>query len=94
MKPSQFDSFPWKSIFNKSEYETIMRNALIITKRLGDDWGILTKEKYEEERKKYGNYSSRESDYLEKILPYLESAEKLADFCPSYKSIYEENLTI
>ena len=90
MKPSDFLRVKiYSSVFRKAEYETICRNCIIISKRLGDKWG-LTKEDYQRERKKDGNYGNTESGIADEVLPYLESPEKLSSFAPALHDKYLE----
>lgn len=77
VRPSHFiGNYAMDSVFQKAEHEQIFMNMLVISKRLGDSWG-LTKEQYEAERKKDGAYSSLESKYADEVLPYLQSAKAL-----------------
>jgi hypothetical protein len=90
VKPSTFISVnPMGSIFKKSEHETVLRNALIISKRLGDNWGLL-KTDYETERKKDGGYSGKESDIADVVLPYLKSAVVLSRVSERYADKYDQ----
>ena len=90
LKPSQFlDINPMASIFRKSEYETILRNALVISKRAGDTFG-LTKELYELHRKEDGGYSNQESKIADEVLPYVESAIKLSRVSKAYADRFDE----
>lgn len=90
MKPSDFlkgDVFFGNSVFRKAEYERLFLNALIISERTGDNWG-LTKETYEEQRKIDGSYSDNESTMADKVLPYFSSPETCRLFCPSAEEKY------
>lgn len=80
IKPSHFKGdYIADSVFKKCEYEQIFMNMLVVSERLGDDWG-LTKEQYESERKKDGAYSSLESQYADEVLPYMASPERAQTF--------------
>lgn len=74
MKPSDFLTFPYGSVFQKSECETVALNAMVILSRTGDKFKKLSAKKYEEERRKDGNFSSLELKYLSDVSPYLKSA--------------------
>ena len=88
LKPSQFvDINPIASIFRNSERETILRNALIISKREGDTFG-LTKELYELHRKQDGNYSREESKIADEVLPYVATAIELSTVSKAYTDRY------
>lgn len=90
MKPSTFISVnPMGSIFKTSEHETILRNAIIISKRLGDNWG-LQKTDYEVERKKDGGYSGKESEIADVVLPYLKSAAALSRVSERYAAVFDQ----
>lgn len=84
MKPSDFKGInPSNSVFNKCEYEIVCKSIINISIRLGDKWG-LTKEEYETERKKDGNYKSIEGFYAAKVLPYFQSVEEFKKFSPYF----------
>lgn len=89
LRPSQFlDINPMGSIFRKSEHETILRNALIISNRVGDTFG-LTKEVYEAHRKEDGHYSARESEIADEVLPYVATAVKLSRVSKAYADRFD-----
>ena len=79
------------SVFKKCEHEQIFMNMLVISERLGDKWG-LTKEAYEEERKKDGAYSSLESKYADEVIPYMQSPERAQTFSTGLGARYCELL--
>lgn len=80
IKPSHFKgNYCMGSVFNKSEYETIFHNMIVIQERLGDTWGITLRQ-YISERKKDGNYSTLEGRYAIEVLPYMRSPQKAQTF--------------
>jgi len=81
-KPSDFTNDPMNSVFRKSEAETVASNAMVILKRTGDTFRNLSNEEYEKERRKDGNWSNAELHYLEKVRPYLVSADMAMKFSP------------
>ncbi len=93
LKPSDFsETFPFDSIFQKSEPETIIKNCLIILKRTGDIWRDLSWEEYETERRKDGNFSYAEKAYFSEIIDYIHP-ERIGIISPKYKRIWKgENL--
>lgn len=85
MKPSDISSkYPWASTAQNSESETVAQNIVTILKRTGDVWRKLEYEEYEMERKKDGNYSSRERGYFDSIVDYTVSAEMARAFSPEW----------
>lgn len=52
MNPSNYTTFPWDSVLQNAESETIAQNIMIILKRTGDKWRKLSFEEYQQERKK------------------------------------------
>lgn len=91
MKPSNFTSYPWSSVFQNSETETIAQNIMVILKRTGDNFRELSWEEYEAERKKDGGFSVRENGYFESAQPYTVSAEKAATFSRIWAESFNES---
>ncbi len=90
IRPSHFKgSFVMGSVFQSCKHEQIFMNMLVISERLGDTWG-LTKEQYEVEREKDGGYSPLESQYADKVLPYLVSPERAQTFSTGLGTRYCE----
>ena len=91
MNPSNFTDQPWSSIFLKSEHETIARNCMVIQKRMGDEWRVLTWEEYFEARSKDGASERNingEKKYFDDVVEHTSSPEKAMSFSPTWKSIY------
>lgn len=83
LKPSHFCSFPWESLLQKSECETIARNIMVIRKRLGDKWDLSWTE-YKKEREKDGGYSWAEKDYFKEVMPLIRDAIGAISFSRSW----------
>ena len=83
--PSDFTNYPWDSILQKSEAETIACNVMKILKRTGNTWRELSDEEYKEERLKDGNWSSSEFEYLEQVRPYTVSVEMASKFSKDWQ---------
>lgn len=86
MKPSNFTGYPWGSILQKSECETIARNIMLILKRTGDKFRPLTFDEYKSERLKDGNFTESEKRYFDKVIDYCKSADTAKVFCEGWKS--------
>lgn len=78
--PSDFNIYPWSSVFENSECETVALNTMKILKRTGNTFRLLTYEEYKEERLKDGHFSEREHSYFEKVVPYCMSADQAMQF--------------
>jgi len=90
MKPSNFTSFPFGSVLQNSESETIALNIMKILKRTGDEFRSLSWEEYKSERLKDGNFSDREHPIFEKVIRYCKSADTAILFSEEWNndSIY------
>ncbi len=86
MKPSNFTSYPWSSVLQNSESETIAQNIMKILKRTGDEFRPITWEEYKEERLKDGNFSDREKSIFENVISYCKSADTAVLFCKTWAS--------
>lgn len=87
MKPSNFKTFPWSSIFEKHEAETIACNIMVILSRTGDTWRKLEWEEYEAERLKDGGFSMREATFFNQVIDYTTSADQAAKFSKTWAEI-------
>lgn len=87
--PSQFLDFPFNSIHQKSEFETVARNIMVILFRTGNVFRELSFEEYKEERMKDGSWTDSEIN-LEKVyfhrLSYLCEGDnkKICTFSPAW----------
>ena len=80
MKPSDFTKYPWSSILQKSECETIAQNIMIILKRTGNKFRKLTFAEYKNERLKDGNFTDSELHFFQQVISYCTSANKAKTF--------------
>ncbi len=85
MKPSDFRTHPYDSIFQNSESETVARNIMAILARTGDTWRQMEWHEYETEREKDGNFSFAESTYFGKVVKFCASAETAQLFSPAWE---------
>lgn len=84
-KPSAFTRKPWDCIFQKSEYETIACNIMVILERTGDEFRPLEWEEYKTKRLKDGNFTMNEKQYFDKVVFYCQSAENAEQFSNEWK---------
>ena len=89
--PSAFTNYPWNSVLQNSEPETIACNIMNILKRTGDTWRALSWEEYCKERLKDGNFSETEKDYFEQVIGYCCSEQTAKLFSPDWKEISDKN---
>lgn len=87
MNPSDFTTYPWSSVLQNSESETIAQNIMVILKRTGNIWRELPWEEYKEERLKDNNFSERERVYFEKVQPYTVSEDMARIFYAKWKEV-------
>jgi hypothetical protein len=80
MKPSDFTTHPYSSVFMKSEHETIARNIMVILERTGDEFRDLSWEEYIQEREKDGNFSTGEQKFFNDVKPYTLNSEVAKTF--------------
>lgn len=84
MNPSDFTDYPWSSIMQKSEHETIACNIMVILKRTGNKFRKLSWKQYKQERLKDGNFSDGEKTFFNAVVDYCSSAKKAKSFSPSW----------
>lgn len=87
MKPSNFTSFPWNSVFQNTETETVALNIMIVLKRTGDTWRGLTWGEYKREREKDGNFSDREHAWFDRVIEYCQSEATVRLVCRDWKEV-------
>jgi hypothetical protein len=85
LKPSDFVMRPWDSVPQNTETEIVARNIMVISMRLGDEWGNVTRDQYIAERTKDGNYSEREGDILDGLYPQLNDVIGAIAFSPTWR---------
>ena len=82
IKPSHLKAIkPWDSVVQKSEYETVCRNILVILSRTGDTWRALGFDEYKKERLEDGHFSHQEEDAFNEVKQYTLNAFAAARFC-------------
>jgi hypothetical protein len=65
---------------------------MLIQKRMGDDWRLLTWEEYCEARKKDGaldRHLHGEKKYFDDVVEYTSSPEDAMSFSPTWRKIYK-----
>lgn len=92
IKPSDFSqTYPWDSIFQDANAETIAVNILKILKRNGDTWRLLTEDEYKEARFEDPNLAElhldAELEYFNQVCQYLDNPENAAKFSPDWNEI-------
>ena len=88
MKPSNFTDYPWSSVLQNSESETIAQNIMKILKRTGNEFRPLYWEEYKEERLKDGNFSSNEKSIFESVITYCKSPQTAILFSKTWAEKY------
>ena len=86
MKPSNYTGYPWSSILQNLESETIAQNIMIILKRTGDKFRELTFAEYKTERLKDGNFTESEKQYFDKVIDFCKSGDTAKLFCSGWKA--------
>jgi len=83
-KPSDFTNYPFGSVFNKSEYETIALNIMKILSKTGDIFRSIGWREYKKERLVDGNFSEGEKRFFINVAPYCKSLTKAKTFSKSW----------
>lgn len=83
-KPSDFTTYPFGSVFNKSEYETIARNVMTILSRTGNEFRGMCWTEYKKERLKDGDFSEGEKSFFIQVMPYCVSSKQAKKFSKSW----------
>ncbi len=79
-KPSDFTKYPWNSVLQNSESETVARNIMVILTRTGNRFRPLAWEGYKNERLKDDKFSEREEAFFNKVIDYCKSPETASKF--------------
>ena len=87
MNPSDFTEYPWSSVKQNNESETIACNIMRILKRTGDTFRSLSWEEYKEERLKDGSFTESERRYFDDVIDYCTSPETARLFSPTWKKV-------
>lgn len=84
MKPSDFTNYPWNSILQKSECETVAQNIMKILKRTGNKFRALSFNEYKTERLKDSNFTEGELSYFDQVNDYCTDGESALRFCSNW----------
>ncbi len=87
MKPSDFTKYPFDSVLQNNECETVARNIMVILRRTGDEFRILSWGEYKQERVKDGGFTMSEKDYFDRVAGFCVAAESAQAFSPAWKNI-------
>jgi len=90
MKPSNFNTYPWSSVFQKSENESIAQNVMAILQRTGDTWRLLSWKEYKKERLKDKDFSDEEKGFFDEVIDYCKSPDTAKLFAPDWKKAYDK----
>ena len=90
MNPSDFLINPSSSVFNKSEYETIAANIMVILKRTGNAFRKLSWREYKKERIKDGNFTESEKIFFNSVVGYCKSQKSAKSFSPVWANKFNE----
>ena len=91
IKPSHFTVFPCSSLLGKSEAETVAQNIMVVCARRGDRWGELTREDYQTEREKDGDFTVMELSYFDQVYPLINSLTGARAFASVWAKVSDEN---
>lgn len=86
LRPSDFTDFPYNSILQKIEPETIAQNVMVMLESLGNVFRKLTWEEYRA-RRLVGNgiwSSSHDEFWFEEVISYCKSANAAILFSPEW----------
>lgn len=84
MKPSDFKKFPYDSVKQNSEAETIARNIMTILARTKNEFRELGWDEYKSERLKDIDFSESEKFYFHEVIDYFKSTETAQLFSPEW----------
>jgi len=91
--PKDFIKYPWGSVFENSERETVALNIMKILSRTGNEWRTLSWDEYLEERVKDGGgnthnqYYLSEKDCFEDVIRYTVSESTAKLFCSDWSEV-------
>lgn len=74
-KPSSYFFYPWNSVLQNSQSETIALNVMKILARTGNKFRPLKWEEYKEERLCDGNFSDQEKRYFDNVIEHCISPD-------------------
>jgi hypothetical protein len=86
-KPSAFSSFPYSSIFGECNCEVIAQNIMVILKRTGNAFRLLTWKEYSKERKQDGNFNTREERFFNKVVESCSTEAGARKFSKEWREV-------
>lgn len=87
MNPSDFTDNPMGSVAKKSEAETVARNIMVILKRTGNKFRLLSWDEYKEHRLKDGHFNEVEKNYFDQVVKFCRSVETAELFSPVWAKV-------
>ena len=87
LTPQDFTVYPWSSVLQNSESETIARNIMTILSRTGNIWRKLLWKEYKKERQKDGNFTESEKGYFAGVINYCKSPDTAISFSKAWELI-------
>lgn len=84
-KPSDFKGYPWGSVFQNPQSETVAQHILTILGRTGDTWRRLTWEEYKEERLKDHMFTESEKFHFDRVINYTLNSTTVQLFSKEWK---------
>jgi hypothetical protein len=98
MKPSDISGiYPWSSVMQNSECETVAKNIMLILKRTGDTFREISEEEYRTERLKdyaknpqSGSLSYREIETFDRVKNVAKSPALAARFCKDWSEALDK----
>ena len=85
MKPSDFLTHPYDSIFQNNESEVVARNIMVILSRTGNVFRSMTWSEYRTERVNDRHFSEREKEFFDRVSPFCESVATARLFSPTWR---------
>ena len=85
MKPSDFLTHPYDSVFQNNESEVVARNIMVILSRTGNEFRSITWGEYRTERVKDRHFSEREKGFFDRVVLFCCTAEIARCFSPTWR---------
>jgi len=85
MKPSDFLTHPYDSVFQNNESEVVARNIMVILSRTGNVFRSMTWGEYRAERVKGRHFSEREKEFFDRVVLFCYTADTAACFSPTWR---------
>jgi len=84
MKPSDFLTHPYDSVFQNNESEVVARNIMVILSRTGNEFRSMAWAEYRTERVKDRHFSEREKEFFDRVSPFCQSVAAAKRFSPAW----------